>query len=135
MKPIAHIHLVPKSRNGGDISQLPCMPAKHALGTTIPFTLNKLHLLGVDTIPCLQEAQSSPPLSQEPSNLAFDSPQLTSSKPILSHFPSSLGSSADTHHCQAVCVSTIITFKHTLLIFTQLGTDIMTLDTKWPTKT
>jgi hypothetical protein len=38
MKLTTHIHLVPKSRIGGDKSQLPCMPSKHAFGTTICFT-------------------------------------------------------------------------------------------------
>lgn len=74
MKLTTHIHLVPESRIGGDKSHLPYMPSKHAFRTTIPlpFTLNKLQLLNVDTIPCLQETQSSPLLSQEPSNHASD---------------------------------------------------------------
>jgi hypothetical protein len=38
MKLTAHIHLVPKSRIGGDKSHLPFMPSKHAFGTTTPFT-------------------------------------------------------------------------------------------------
>jgi hypothetical protein len=75
MELTTHIHLVPKSRIGGDKSHLPYMRSKHALGTTTPFTLNKLQLqlqFSVDTIPCLQETQIPPPLSQELSNLAFD---------------------------------------------------------------
>jgi len=35
-----HIHLVPKSRIDGDKSHRPCMPSKHAFGTTIPFTFH-----------------------------------------------------------------------------------------------
>jgi hypothetical protein len=38
MKLTTHIHLVSKSRTGGDKPQLPYKPSKHALGTTIPFT-------------------------------------------------------------------------------------------------
>jgi hypothetical protein len=40
MKLTTHIHLVPKSRIGGDKSHLPYMPSKHALGITIPFTFH-----------------------------------------------------------------------------------------------
>jgi len=45
LKLATHIHLVPKSRIGGDKSHLPYMPSKHAFGTTttIPFTFYLLH--------------------------------------------------------------------------------------------
>jgi len=40
MKLTTHIHLVSKSRIGGDKSHLPYLPSKHALGTTISFSFH-----------------------------------------------------------------------------------------------